>query len=199
MRVDITNTNNKYQVIYADPPWKYGGSGGTKWYPASEYYDTMTFDELKEFGEHVRNITDVDNCLLFMWVVSSELPRCIEVAESWGFKYITVAFVWHKRRANVGNYTMSGCELCLLFKRGKIPADRVRNPGQKQFIETIEYDDFVEEKITRHSAKPEEVRTRIEKMYPISKKIELFARTSKEGWDCFGNQAPDDEGGDTNG
>ena len=31
MRVDITNTNNKYQVIYADPPWKYGGSGGTKW------------------------------------------------------------------------------------------------------------------------------------------------------------------------
>ena len=28
MRVDITNTDNKYQVIYADPPWKYGGSGG---------------------------------------------------------------------------------------------------------------------------------------------------------------------------
>ena len=24
MRVDITNTDNKYQVIYADPPWKYG-------------------------------------------------------------------------------------------------------------------------------------------------------------------------------
>ena len=31
-------------------------------------------------------------------------------------------------------------------------------------------------------------------MYPISKKIELFARTSKEGWDVFGNQAPDDGG-----
>ena len=30
MFVDIYNTNNKYQIIYADPPWKYGGSGGTK-------------------------------------------------------------------------------------------------------------------------------------------------------------------------
>ena len=30
MFVDITNTTNKYQIIYADPPWKYGGTGGTK-------------------------------------------------------------------------------------------------------------------------------------------------------------------------
>jgi N6-adenosine-specific RNA methylase IME4 len=85
-----------------------------------------------------------------------------------------------------------------LFKKGKIPADRVRNPGQKQFIETLEFNDFVEEKITRHSAKPEEIRNRIEKMYPISRKIELFARTSRAGWDVFGNQAPDD-GGEING
>ena len=25
MKVDIFNTDKKYQIIYADPPWKYGG------------------------------------------------------------------------------------------------------------------------------------------------------------------------------
>lgn len=39
----------KYNIIYADPPWRYGGDGGSKWRPASEYYDTMTFDELKNW------------------------------------------------------------------------------------------------------------------------------------------------------
>ena len=43
----MIDIKEKYQIIYADPPWKYGGSGGTKWYRADNYYPTMTFDELK--------------------------------------------------------------------------------------------------------------------------------------------------------
>ena len=166
----------KYNIIYADPPWRYGGSGGTKWSPASEYYPTMSFDELKSM-----NVEEIaaDDCLLFMWVVSPELKRCIEVGESWGFKYITVAFVWYKERANVGNYTMSSCELCLLFRRGRIPQPRVRNPGQKQFIS---------EPVTVHSRKPAEVRKRIEKMFPSSPRVGLFARENIRKWHAFGNQ-----------
>lgn len=182
MKIDIYNTSNKYQIIYADPPWKYGGTGGSKWLPAEHYYSTMSFDDLKFLGSTINNISD-DDCLLFMWAVSPELKKCIEVGESWGFKYITVAFVWYKERANVGNYTMPQCELCLLFKKGKIPADRVRNPGQKQFIS---------EPVSKHSKKPNDIRKRIELMYPKSKKIELFARQSVDCWDRWGNGAPED-------
>lgn len=178
MQIDIYNTSQKYQIIYADPPWRYGGSGGTKWSPAKNYYPTMSFNELKNLDKTIKNISD-ENCLLFMWVVSAELDRCIEIGKTWGFEYITVAFVWYKQRANVGNYTMSGCELCLLFKKGKIPSDRVRNPGQKQFYS---------EKISYHSHKPEEFANRINKLFPKSKKIELFARDEKEGFDCWGNE-----------
>lgn len=184
MKVDIYNTKEKYQIIYADPPWQYGGSGGTKWSRADTYYPTMSFKELDEMGDCIGDISDPSNCLLFMWVVSPELDKCIEIGKRWGFEFITVAFVWYKQRANVGNYTMSSCELCLLFKRGKIPSDRVRNPGQKQFIS---------EPVSIHSRKPSCVRDRIEKMFPKSRKIELFARQSAKGWDCWGNQAPDDE------
>ena len=181
--VDIYNTKEKYQIIYVDPPWQYGGSGGTKWRPANEYYHTMSFNDLTYFGKHVSKIAD-DNCLMFMWVVSAELKRCIEVGESWGFKYVTVGFVWYKERANVGNYTMPQCEMCLIFKKGKIPSDRVRNPGTKQFIS---------QKISSHSTKPAEIRDRICNMFPKSKKIELFARQAANGWDRWGDQAPVDE------
>ena len=176
----MSNIKDKYNIILADPPWKYGGSGGTKWNRADCYYDTLSFEELSSMASEIDRISEKD-CLLFMWVVSPELKRCIEVGESWGFNYITVAFVWYKQRANAGNYTMSSCELCLLFKKkkGKIPSDRVRNPGQLQFIS---------EPISKHSRKPACVRDRICGMFPKSKKIELFAREKIDGWDCWGNE-----------
>lgn len=165
----------KYDIIYCDPPWKYGGDGGTKWLPAEVYYPTISFEDLKTLN--VSEYTEKD-CLLFMWVVSPELKRCIEVGESWGFKYVTVGFVWFKERANVGNYTMSSTELCLIFKKGKIPSDRVRNPGTLQFHS---------EAIKRHSEKPYEFRKRIEQMFPKSKKLEIFGRKKYDGWDIFGS------------
>lgn len=159
----------------------YGGHGGTKWLPAHQYYSTMTFNEIAEWGHE--NIVPVagDDCLIFSWVVSPELPRCIQTIEAWDFKYITVGFVWHKERANVGNYTMSGCEMCLIFKRGRIPSDRVRNPGQKQFISSP---------VRAHSQKPDEVRDRIARMFPSSKRAEFFSRGLYDGWDCYGDEVP---------
>ena len=71
---------------------------------------------------------------------------------------------------------MSQCELCLVFKRGKIPEPRgARNVKQ-----------YVEAERGRHSTKPEEVRRRISDMFPTQKKIELFARVSAEGWEAWG-------------
>ena len=40
----------------------------------------------------------------------------------------------------------------------------------------------------KHSKKPNEVRTRIDKMFPTQNKIELFARERFDGWDAWGNE-----------
>ena len=77
--------NKKYDIIYADPPWSFGGSGGTKWKKADYYYPTLSFDELKKIPI---NQIAADNCLLFLWVVGSKLKECIEVGESWGFNML---------------------------------------------------------------------------------------------------------------
>jgi len=77
-----------------------------------------------------------------------------------------------------GSYTMSECEICLIGKKGKIPQPRgARNIRQ-----------FLSEKKTRHSAKPVEIRNRIEQMFPTQDKIELFARNKTDGWDVWGNE-----------
>ena len=77
---------------------------------------------------------------------------------------------------NPGKYTLSYCELCLLFKRGKIPTPRgARNV--KQIINVPR---------GKHSEKPKEVREGIEAMFPQQNRIELFAREKIAKWKNWG-------------
>ena len=172
--------DERYGVIYADPPWDYkgqlqhagpgsGDSGG-----AIRHYDTVRLTDLMELD--IAAIA-ADDSLLFMWATSPHLDQAIALGKSWGFAWATVAFVWDKQRVNPGFYTMSQCELCLVFKRGRIPAPRgARNVRQ-----------LVSAPREAHSRKPEEVRRRIEVMFPRQRKIELFARDEDiHGWDMWG-------------
>ncbi len=168
-----------YDVIYADPPWDYKGqlqhagpgSGDTG--GAVRHYPTVTLDDLKRLD--VAAISAEDS-LLFMWATNPHLDQAIELGKAWGFAWATVAFVWDKKRVNPGFYTLSQCELCLVFKRGAIPQPRgARNVRQ-----------LVSAPRGPHSAKPEEVRSRIERMFPHQRKIELFARSQAAGWESWG-------------
>ena len=172
---------DKYDIIYADPPWDYkgqtqhGGKGVSDTGGAIAHYPTMTLTELKAFP--IDRFAKKD-CLLFMWATSPHLDQAIELGKAWGFEWATVAFVWDKKRVNPGFYTMSQCELCLVFKKGKIPEPRgARNVRQ-----------LVREKRGKHSRKPDEVRKRIDMMFPQLDKIELFAREQTENWDVWGDE-----------
>jgi N6-adenosine-specific RNA methylase IME4 len=77
---------------------------------------------------------------------------------------------------------MSECEICLIGKKGNIPSPRgARNIRQ-----------FLSEQKTKHSSKPQEIRKRIEMMFPEQNKVELFARQKIEGWDVWGNEVESD-------
>ena len=181
--------DRKYDIIYADPPWDYGGkmqfdktssssdvidlSKSIFISSASFKYPTLKLNELKKIP--ISKISS-DDCLLFMWVTSPHLSHGIDLGNSWGFEYKTVAFVWDKMVHNPGKYTMSYCELCLVFKRGRIPSPRgTRN--EKQLIRAPRGE---------HSAKPQEVREAIERMFPSQRRIELFARENPAQWDVWG-------------
>lgn len=170
----------KYDIIYADPPWQYKSAESLHKSSIlngkiNKHYGTMTKKDLLSLP--VGNISS-ENSMMFMWVVSPMLDDGIELMKAWGFKYSTIAFIWHKKRANPGHYTMSECEICLVGRRGKIPKPRgARNIRQ-----------FLSEMRGKHSEKPEEIRFRIESMFPDQNKLEMFARKSSDGWDVFGNE-----------
>lgn len=179
----------QYDIIYADPPWDYGGKmqfdkSGKKdvnvdWKDsifisaANFKYPTLKTKEMMKIPIHEIAKND---CLLFMWATNPHLEQAIELGRSWGFEYKTVAFVWDKMNHNPGQYTLSYCELCLVFKRGKIPRPRgARNIKQ-----------LVRVPRGQHSEKPLEVLRNIEAMFPSQKRIELFARHKPKGWDVWG-------------
>lgn len=93
-------------------------------------------------------------------------------------KATTIAFIWHKQRTNPGYYTMSECEICVVGKKGKIPTPR-GSRNERQFLSELR---------TKHSKKPDEIRNRINRMFPEQTKIELFARQRYENWDAWGNE-----------
>ena len=171
----------KYSVIYADPPWDYkgqlqhSGAGGSDTGGALRHYPTITTEEMKTW--RIDSIAS-DDCLLFMWASSPHLDQAIDLGKAWGFSWATVGFVWDKQRTNPGYYTMSQCELCLVFKKGKIPQPR----GDRNIRQ------IVSAPRENHSQKPDEVRHRIELMFPTQSKLELFARQKIEGWDYWGNE-----------
>lgn len=177
--------DKKYQIIYADPPWQYGSkqplrSGGTRFHSLEKEYPTMSLPEIQELP--VKDICQQD-CVLFLWATDSHLKEALTVLEAWGFKYITIGFIWEKVTnkgnlvANLGAWTMKNYEICLLATKGAM---------QKYKLVNNIYQKVVAER-TKHSQKPEEVRRRIKLMFGEIPAIELFARQKTEGWDSWGN------------
>ncbi len=174
---------SKYQVILADPPWQYGAwakNSGSR--TAESFYRTMPTKKICEMAPMVDELAD-DNCALFLWGTPPMLDDAREVLEAWGFRYVTWAFVWVKMvkdgsrpKMGMGHYTRGNAEPCLLGLRGRMP---VADKGVHQIIMAP---------LREHSRKPDDQYHRINRLYPESKKIEMFARSRNEGFDVWGNE-----------
>ena len=174
----------KYKIIYADPPWKLDISQNRpEWGDAT--YNTMTTDEICKLP--IEKLADKD-CVLFMWVTMPFIEDSMEVIKSWGFKYITCAFVWVKTNpksktvfSGLGKWVNGNAELCFLAKRGH-PKRIEKNIKQIQVHPR-----------RKHSKKPDFIRNEIVRLMGDLSRIELFARERMEGWDCFGDETPTSE------
>ena len=169
----------KYQIIYADPPWKYlwgeGKDGGH--FAPEKHYQTMSVEEICALN--VRALR-APNCALFLWATMPALPDAFSVMNAWGFKYKTCAFSWVKTKKDgsplngMGSYTKSNIEICLLGMRGHIKA------ADKTVPQVVMHPRL------GHSVKPPLVRDRIVQLFGDLPRIELFARQQTEGWNAAG-------------
>jgi N6-adenosine-specific RNA methylase IME4 len=175
--------NHRYGAIYADPPWSFRnwsakGTGRN----AISHYDCLDRQTLVSLP-----VADLaaDDCALFLWVTDPMLPEAFELIRAWGFTFKTVGFYWVKLNTasksdadyftGLGYWTRANPEQCLLATRGK-PRRRAKNVRR-----------LVVDRRREHSRKPDCIRDRIERLVE-GPYLELFARETKAGWYCWGDQ-----------
>ena len=180
MRVDIFNTDKKYNIIHADPPWSYKDKALSGNRGACCKYPVMSIEDICNLP--VKDIAG-DDCVLFLWVTMPKLNECFKVIEAWGFEYKTSAFTWVKKNKKsgslfmgMGRWTRANAEICLLATKGKPK----RNSASVHSV--------ILSSIEEHSKKPNETRDRIVQLCGDVSRIELFARQYADGWDCWGNE-----------
>lgn len=168
----------QYDIVYADPPWQYKNkkTGGSMISGAESKYLTMSTDDICNLP--IKNLANKDS-VLFMWVTVPFLPDGMRVLDSWGYKYKTM-LTWRKIMSlGMGFWFRGQCEHVLFGVRGKVKAFRCQRTN------------FIQSKVSEHSAKPEEFAELIEiatSDMPSRQMIELFARRQRPGWDVFGNE-----------
>lgn len=181
----------RYHLIYADPPWKYSNNLGDKaaYGAASSAYPTMQLADICALP--MQDIVFAD-CTLVMWSTGPKQVEAHEVLRAWGFKYVTMFYVWIKTnplaespfyRNDIwkgrGQYTKPNAEFAMLARRGSmLPIYEVTVP---QVI--------IAPQPMKHSAKPDAARLGLEALFGDIPRIELFARGAVPGWDTWGNEA----------
>ncbi|WP_273845442.1 MT-A70 family methyltransferase [Rubrobacter calidifluminis] len=171
---DMPLPARRYELIYADPPWRYEHAR-TDSRRIENHYPTMSLQEIKDL-----KVPAAEDATLFLWATSPKLDQSLEVMRAWGFEYRT-SLVWVKDKIGMGYYARQRHELLLVGKRGNPPVPEPHNRP----------DSVIESPRLEHSAKPEVVYELLERMYPHATKVELFCRRPREGWDAWGNEIED--------
>ena len=183
MKVDIYNTNSRYHLIYADPPWKQskGGKKNVRENSSGKAldYPVCSLEEIKHHIEQAVSLTE-GSSILFLWTIDKYLFEAQQIAESLGFK-LHARMIWDKVTGIPAAFTVRyGHEYLLYMYKGKLLPIATNERGK---IHTV-----FRERVLKHSQKPQIAYEIIERLYPNAPKIELYARNYREGWDCWGNE-----------
>lgn len=170
---------HSYHIIMADPPWDFAlhsTKGGQK--SAQKHYRCLPIDEIAAFP--VQDLA-AEHCALLLWGTAPMLAQQIRVMDAWGFRYKT-EMVWRKVTLN-GKQTFG-------------PGYIVRGSHEPILIGTRGAPKFVAKNIRscfdgvrrEHSRKPEEAYALAERMLPKARRVELFSRTDRPGWETWGEE-----------
>ena len=185
-----------YSLIMLDPPWPTemrSARGEGKSF--ARHYGAMSFAEIAALP--VGQLAAPD-AVVFLWCTwpllldGGEARRHFRNADAalspvgaclkaWGFRYVTGG-AWHKRTRHgktafgTGYRARSACEPFLLAVSGAPKTSR----AHRNLIEGL---------ARGHSVKPEEAYAWCEGYLPGARRVELFSRTSRLGWDCWGFEA----------
>ena len=178
-----------YDILYVDPPWAYSGST-TKPGAAAKHYSCMGIPELEAMRDEVARVT-TQKAVCLMWATGPLLDDAVRLLGAWGFHYRGVAFVWVKTRKDGGVIHGMGARPSVVKPTTEFVLVGAREAsGRPLPLGDEGVGQVVLAPRGAHSAKPEEVRARIDRLYgPGHPRLEMFARGGcVAGWDRWGNE-----------
>ena len=171
----------KYQIILADPPWQQSKGGKKSVRPNSSggelEYKIIPLNEIRSIMTKASFLGDT-NHILFLWTIDKYLYEAESMAKWLGYK-LHARMIWNKITGIPAAFTIRfGHEyLLFMYKEKLLPVARIER-GKIHSVFT--------EQVKRHSQKPEIAYQIIERLYPDTNKLELFARNKRKGWDAIG-------------
>lgn len=162
----------KFHVIVTDPPWEYDSRAYDPTHRAANPYPSMSVEEIKD-DQTVTNLAH-DDCILWLWTTNAFMKDAYEVAMAWGFEVKTI-LTWVKDRMGTGDWLRGQTEHCLMCVLGK-PVVSLTNQTT-----------VIHGPLREHSRKPDSFYELVNELCP-GRKVELFSRQRREGWEVYGNQ-----------
>jgi len=181
--INIYDTDNRYGIIYSDPPWKQKKGGLRKVRPNQTRnldYSTCSFAEITDIHLAAKRLCN-SNHNFFVWTIDKYLHATETIMNGLGYQ-LHARIVWDKQNGVAPAFTVRFSHEYLLwfYPQGKMLKPCKETRGK--------YTTVLREQATRHSQKPICAYEMLETMFPDVKKLELFARNERNGWDCWGNE-----------
>lgn len=168
----------KYNVIVVDPPWPIKKlTHKARPNQVNMDYSVMTLDEIAALP--VFSLAD-NECWMFLWTVQKFLFDSKAILEGWGFSHL-VTGSWEKTYGRSAGMPLYGfrwnVEFILVGYNRKPPL------WPKRPLMPLA---FAAENV-RHSQKPDRFYEMVGALG--EKRIDLFARKQRDGWDVWGDEA----------
>lgn len=169
-KIELPPPKGLYNVIVIDPPWPYSTEYDKETRRVASPYKELSIEELANF-----KIPAADNCILWLWTTHKFLPDAFNLSKLWYFDY-KITLVWDKEKLGMGVWLRCQTEFCLLCIKGK-PKWNLTNER-----------DIIRVARKEHSRKPTEFYNMVKQLCS-GKKIDIFGREKREGFDVWGDQS----------
>ena len=172
-----------YQIIYSDPPWQQQKGNKRKCRPTQGKeldYPTLDLEGIKNIHKSYADKAQ-EKHNFFVWTIDKYLHQTEEMMKELGYT-LHARMIWDKENGIAPAFTVRFSHEYLLwfYRKGNMlmPCEEMR--GKQTTI--------LREPATKHSKKPIVAYEMIESMFPNTRKVELFARNLRNGWESWGNE-----------
>lgn len=172
-----------YEILVIDPPWKKRKGGLRKTRPNQGReldYQTMSTESIfLLLDKDVFSLAE-EMHVVFMWTIEQFLIECDEQMLKRGYKR-HVRMIWNKTNGVAPAFTIRYThEYLVWYYKPKLLKIADSQRGKQTSVFT--------EKARQHSRKPDLAYNIINSFYPNSKKIDVFSREKRDGFEQYGNE-----------